>query len=134
MPIFHTKGVISNCGDFFYYSGHWQAWSRLLFRGGNKVGFKNEIAISLTSKDNFEKSAGRFFVKSEYIRIYHTAKKHADDIYTHVLPELVFEDMCYNLGFDMAARLIDYDYLSEINLTLLDDYTRIKSFSELKQR
>lgn len=133
MPIFHAKGVISHCGDFFYYSGHWKAWSRLLFRGGNKPGYEREIAISLTTVDNFEKSANRYFIKSEYIRVYRSPKTHADDIYTHVLPELVFEDICYNLGFDMAVKLVDYDYLSEINLGLLEDYKRIKSFNELKQ-
>lgn len=132
MPTYHPQGVLSKQGDYFYYSSHWKAWSRLLIRGGLKQGFRKEIAISLTPTGGFNKSSNRFFIKNEYIRIYNSPIASDDDIYTHVLPKEVFESMCFGVGLDVTTRLIDYDYLSELNLGKLESATKILSFYQLK--
>lgn len=132
MPIYHPKGVLSKQGDFFYYSSHWNAWSRLLLRGGIKQGFRKEIAISVTPTGGFNKASNKFFIKNEYIRIYNSPIKNENDIYTHVLPKEVFESMCYGIGLEVTTRLIDYDYLSEINLSKLESSEKILNFHQLK--
>lgn len=132
MPINHPKGILSNKKDFFYYSAHWDAWSRLILRGGEQQGFKKEIAISLTPAGGFNKEGGAFFIKSEYIRIYDHPIKHEGDIYTHVLPKAVYENIKDNIGLKATFQIVDYDYLPELNLAKLLEVTRLQQFSNLK--
>lgn len=132
MTIKHEKGIISSNGDIFYYSAHWDCWSRLLLRCGREQGYYKEIAIGLTTPNKTKKSSALHLVRSESIRIYKNISRHVDDIYTHVLPHHIYQQMTDQMGIAAANRLIDFDYLSSVDLDKLLRVDRLAPFSEVK--
>lgn len=113
MTIQHTYGVLSDNQDWFYYSSYWRTWNRILVRGGRSHGFITEVAVDLTPINNDWND-----VLKRRIRVY-TPQQDSKDIYTHILPQEVYEGMRIHLEFKDLVWLLDVDIMRNVNMQKL---------------
>ena len=93
MAINHTHGVISDNKDWFHYSGYTKTWERVLVRQGQSQGFLKQISIPITPENNDWESLWT----NRSIRVYNYVP-HPNDIFTHILPDVVYEGIVANIG------------------------------------
>ena len=91
----------------FHYSAYWMAWSRVLGEINGKF-----IEISLTPVNN-----NWDIVRQEKIRVHFTSRSAADKS-ANLLPVDVFNYMKQNLDVTLINRLMNFDYMSNINWDL----------------
>lgn len=122
MAIKHELGVLSDNQDYFHYSALWDTWSRVLVRGGLPQGFKKEISIELIPYGGYESLTARGTRLERVIKIY-TPTKSEGDIYTHVLPQSVYDAMCGHLVMLDLIWFLDVDILRNVNLDKLNQHS-----------
>lgn len=99
----------------FHCSSYWGKWSRVL-----KVENGTFCELNLTPINGFFR--GKIDeVRLEVIRIHFTMRD-KDDINCEILPDNVLIDMKQHLDHNLVERLLNYDYLAEIGMTLDEMY------------
>lgn len=123
MAIEHTFGLISENKDWFYYNPYRHVWSRVLVRQGLHQGYKRQIFIDLTlpdikGKKYTQEDYGKEICHNPKIRICRPMRTEGE-IYTHVLPYRVVEKMLQYMTEQEVKYLIDFNFMSHIDLKKL---------------
>lgn len=99
--------------DWFKYNRYWRQWSRVLCRAGGN--FDNEISIPITPVNDIEVEWGE--IEKVLIKRFDNrfSATKSDNQYTHVLPDVVYKDICEHVGNSKADVLIHSDILPLID-------------------
>lgn len=120
MAIIRTDGVMSENGDWFYYSALWNSWSRVLVRGGPQQGFVKEISVDITQYSWENQHSINKIHPERLIKVY-TPSKEKGDIFTHLLPLSVYNTMKDNLTVNDLEWFLDADILRNTDIEKLAD-------------
>ena len=118
MSIAHLAGVFSENKDWFYYSAKNKGWSRVLVRGGPQQGFIKEVSICITPEGddtNWNALADRTSIKIQ------NPIKDVGDIYTHVLPTEIHNQLVQNLEPMKIFLLLDFDIMGCIPISSITE-------------
>lgn len=103
----------SNNKDWFHYSYYWRCWSRVILRGGGE--FDYEVSIPITPINDFDsewEEVSKVMIGKRDVRFSIPDKK---DIWTHELPDEVFQKIQSKVGTGTANVLIHADVLNIID-------------------
>lgn len=103
----------SNNKDWFHYSYYWRTWSRVVLRGGGT--FAHQVEIPLTPINDSEgewEDIRRMDISRRDVRYAIPDRK---DIWTHVLPDDVYERVKEKLGKPNADFMVHSDLMNLID-------------------
>lgn len=102
--------MLSANKDWFHYDSYWRQWSRVLVRGGGEHDHQVEIKITPINDDWMEIHPG--MIRRKDVRF---GMKNERDIWTHNLPDEVYNKIRENLGKETADFFVHADILPMID-------------------
>lgn len=102
----------------YYYSSYWGTWSRVLSNNHPKGPF---VEVNLTPIPCCHSSGWENDVAPIRIRFHGTAREEGDKV-TDRLPESIYAQMVEKLGAELVNRLLEEDFLSQIDMGLYNKY------------
>lgn len=103
--------MLSQNKDWFKYDGYWKTWNRVLTRMG---GDNNPVEIEITIHPGKLTGASSWETISELRIRRHRTPSDSSDVWTHHLPDNIYNEIVEALGEDFAKVLVHVDLLSHI--------------------